>query len=300
MFRRIRDERFRILLDGNGGDQLAGNGFHHLLPLIRSFRWLRLLTHIRGIAAAYKIPAWRLFLIGCVKPSIPGRIKAIYRNSHLSLRGANPSLVREEALVRTGAQDRMTQGVAIPAFKSLVHSEMYEAIFSGWGPTVLTESYDLLASFHGLELRQPFRDRRLVEFAMALPTEQLWGGGWSRVAYRNAMRGVLPEKILQRRGKAEFSPQYSIVLAGSQANEVRDIIKDSVLARLGLLDGDVLREQIEQYQNGPGTNTSVWISDLIALEIACREILGERISAPQVDGETGAEMPCNWANNEFL
>ncbi len=124
---------------------------------------------------------------------------------------------------------------------------------------------------------------------MALPTEQLWGGGWSRVAYRNGMRGVLPEKILQRRGKAEFSPQYSAVLAGSQANEVRDILNDSVLERLGLLDGDVLRAQVAQYQIAPATNTTMRISDYVALEIACREILGEPICALRRQGETGVK-----------
>ncbi len=192
-------------------------------------------------------------------------------------------------MVRTGAKDRMAQGVAIPAFKSPVHAEMYETIFSGWSPTVLAESFELLASFYSLELRQPFRDRRLVEFAMALPTEQLWGGGWSRVAYRNGMQGVLPEKILQRRGKAEFSPQYSAVLAGSQATEVRNIFNDSVLVRLGLADGNALRALVEKYQKAPATNTSLQISDWVALEIAGREILGEQIHIPAGEGELSAK-----------
>src|SRR5208337_2595689 len=130
----------------------------------------------------YKISPWRLFLDTCLKPSIPVPMKAVYRRVIPRPGGATPSPVREDALGWTGARDRMARLPPIPAFRSITHSEMYAAIFYGWGPTVLTESYELLVSYYGIEMRQPFRDRRLVEFALALPVKQLWRDGWSRVA----------------------------------------------------------------------------------------------------------------------
>jgi len=57
----------------------------------------------------------------------------------------------------------------------------------------------------GVEHRHPFHDRRLIELALALPPEQLWRGDQSKFILRQAMKGLVPDAILQRRTKAEFS-----------------------------------------------------------------------------------------------
>ncbi len=279
MFARIKEGKFKVLLDGTGGDQLAGTGFHHLTLLMRGGRWLSLLGQLGGFASIYRMSRRRLFLDTCLKPLVPARVKAIYRRAKKGARSgkADLILVRDDTLRWTGAQGRMDEAPALPAFRNMVQSEMYGAIFTGWGPTVLADAYELLISYLGVELRQPFRDKRLVEFAMALPPPQLWRGGWSRIAFRNAMKGVLPEKVARRWGKARFSPQYDAVLAGSQAQEVRRLMEHSVLVRLGLVDPEALRGIVARYQNAPELNSSLQIADWVALEIECREMLKEPI-----------------------
>jgi hypothetical protein len=91
------------------------------------------------------------------------------------------------------------------------------------------------------------------------------------------MKPVLPEKIVERRGKALFSEQYESVLAGSQADEVRSLLDDSILARLGLANAAALRNIVERYQVAPRRHSSLQLADLVALDMACREILGEPI-----------------------
>jgi asparagine synthase (glutamine-hydrolysing) len=55
------------------------------------------------------------------------------------------------------------------------------------------------------EVRLPFLDHRLVEFAMSLPREQLWYGGESKRVLRDAMRGLVPAAVLDRRDKIGFA-----------------------------------------------------------------------------------------------
>jgi asparagine synthetase B (glutamine-hydrolysing) len=172
-----------------------------------------------------------------------------------------------------------------------MYSEMYAAIFTGWAPAVLTESYELLVSYSGIEMRQPFRDRRLVEFALALPPNQLWRNGWSRVAFRHAMKDILPEKVLRRRGKGIFLELYDSVLAGTQAREVRALLERSVLVRLGLADATVIGNLIKRYQSSPEISSTLVVSDLVAVEIACREILGESTLAEEPGDASCAEKP---------
>ena len=58
------------------------------------------------------------------------------------------------------------------------------------------------------EMRYPFRDKRLVEFMLQIPTEQLNFNDRSRVVMRNAMQDKLPENILNRNAKATFKSLF--------------------------------------------------------------------------------------------
>jgi asparagine synthase (glutamine-hydrolysing) len=286
MFKGIKARKFPVLLDGTGGDELAGNGFYHLSELMLGGKWLSLSALVREYAANYKMSAWRLFFGHVLRPSIPVSVKRVYRLfiPRDEMSNSFARLVREDALERTGARERIEHPAKIPDFLEPMLADMYEAIFTGWGP-VLTEWYELLVSFAGIELRQPFRDKRLLEFALSLPPSQLWRDGRSRIAFRNAMKDLLPEKVLLRRGKGAFLQLYGAVLAGSQAREVRSLLEDSVLARLGLVDADALRDLVERYQNTLDITLSAPVSDLLSVELACRDIIGEPI--PRLDAAGG-------------
>ena len=291
MLHEMRDAGFRVMLDGTGGDELAGNGFHHRMALVRRGQWRTLWPPVREYAAAYNISAVGLFLDLCLRPAVPEPIKAIYRRLRRRAPQSPFSTIVPEAMLRqTGVRERIANPAAAPAFRDPMKSDMYTAIFSGWAPTVLTENYELMVSLHGIEMRQPYRDRRLVEFALAVPPDQLWRKGWSRVVFRNAMKGIVPDQILQRRGKGVFTPQFDSVLAGSQAQQVKSMSENSVLVRLGVADAGVLRALVAQYQNCPEDGTSLVISDLIALELICREILGECEHTATVDNQESTKL----------
>lgn len=51
----------------------------------------------------------------------------------------------------------------------------------------------------------PFMDWRLVCFVFSLPEQSKVGGGYTKRVLREAMRGVMPERLRMRRGKIGFS-----------------------------------------------------------------------------------------------
>ena len=61
----------------------------------------------------------------------------------------------------------------------------------------------------GLEVRQPFWNARIVQFALATPERSRLRGGQDKWLHRQAMKGLLPETVLQRSDKAEFSVTFS-------------------------------------------------------------------------------------------
>jgi asparagine synthase (glutamine-hydrolysing) len=58
---------------------------------------------------------------------------------------------------------------------------------------------------HGIEVRMPFMDWRLVTYTMSLPDESKSAGGISKLIARQAMQGFLPERIRLSGQKIGFS-----------------------------------------------------------------------------------------------
>jgi asparagine synthase (glutamine-hydrolysing) len=286
----MRSAGFRVLLDGTGGDELAGNGFHHRMSLLRRGKWLSLAGLVRERASTLNVSPWGLFFDRCLRPAAPEPLKKLYRRLRRGVQPLpQPGMVPEAALEKTGLRERPAQASALPSFRAPMKLDMYLAIFSGWAATVLSENYELIFGLHGIEVRQPYRDRHLVEFALALPEDQLWRNGRSRFIFRTAMQGIVPELILQRRSKGIFLEQYDAVLAGTQAQEVKRLSENLVLVRLGIADASVVRTLIDGYQHHPEIGLSLVVSDLIALELRCREILGECQHTIATDEEVSSE-----------
>jgi asparagine synthetase B (glutamine-hydrolysing) len=60
-----------------------------------------------------------------------------------------------------------------------------------------------------LELRHPYRDRRLAEFVLTLPAYQLYNRGFYKYILRMAMKDILPHPILSRFQSTPLLPLFS-------------------------------------------------------------------------------------------
>jgi asparagine synthetase B (glutamine-hydrolysing) len=85
----------------------------------------------------------------------------------------------------------------------------------------------------GLESRHPFNDRRLIEFALALPEEQRWRDG-SKFILRQALKGILPRSVCERTDKADFSCIFARTLL---TESTAAIFRSLAVASMGWVDG---------------------------------------------------------------
>ncbi|HEY1026198.1 MAG TPA: asparagine synthase-related protein [Pseudomonas sp.] len=98
------------------------------------------------------------------------------------------------------------------------------------------------ANLRGLEMRDPTCDRRLVEFCLGMPDSQFLRDGQPRWLLRRLMADVLPEEILEGRGKGyQFADWYEGLSA----------------------DRERLREQLQQLRQH---RRAAQLLDLTALE----------------------------------
>jgi asparagine synthase (glutamine-hydrolysing) len=100
------------------------------------------------------------------------------------------------------------------------------------------------AATAGIDQRHPFLDRRIAEFGLALPEEQRWSGTETKIVVRAGMRlvGGVPEQVLARHDKAEFSSSYADALRSFGATAFERLRTEE----LGWVDGDRVRSMYAQ------------------------------------------------------
>lgn len=95
--------------------------------------------------------------------------------------------------------------MAAAAHARATHPLRNAAILSGEATQVALSAH-FYASQHAIDVRYPYRDRRLVEFMLALPAHQLYRFGVTRPIQRRGMLGILPEAIRTRPDKVALWP----------------------------------------------------------------------------------------------
>jgi asparagine synthase (glutamine-hydrolysing) len=110
---------------------------------------------------------------------------------------------------------------------------------------------DIASMRHGLEVRSPFLDHRVVELARQMPATLKWRLRVGRppqgkAILREAMRDLLPGAILAR-GKMGFGVPVSEWLAGEHAEWMRGILLDPASQRRGLFARQPLEDMIRAH-----------------------------------------------------
>ncbi|MCX6624262.1 MAG: asparagine synthase C-terminal domain-containing protein, partial [Acidobacteria bacterium] len=95
-----------------------------------------------------------------------------------------------------------------------------------WLPDDLLIKADKMTMANGLELRVPFLDHKLVEFAATLPNSSKIHGKGGKTLLRGAMRGVLPDAIIDRPKKG-----FPIPIGSWLRTTLRHFTRDHLLAR---------------------------------------------------------------------
>lgn len=215
--RRARERGVRALLTGIGGDQwLAGSLWHHA-DLIRSFEISQALRQARQDARALAqlgehVSAAYLILRHGVAPLLPGPVKRMAR--WFAGRGSHvPSWIDPTFARRIALADRLRKRPQLSGRRpGLVWLNLAGYLVSGWS-SLWSELTERRAAAWGLEERHPFLDRRLVELCLSLPEDQRWRGVETKFVLRQAMRGLLPERVRGRLTKADFSQVVPKTLA---------------------------------------------------------------------------------------
>lgn len=198
-----------ILLSGWGGDEGATfNGRGALAEALLAGRWRILAGECRALSADR---GWSPLAVlrGEILPYLlPEEMRSLMRR----LRGRPPpprasaeALLRPEMIARMSGKKMLLGPDAIANRLCLLNGRHLARRAEGWAQ---------MGARHGLAATFPLLDRRVVAFALSLPSRLFYRGGWSRRVFRDAMAGILPVEILWRRDKlAPFTESPALVAA---------------------------------------------------------------------------------------
>jgi asparagine synthase (glutamine-hydrolysing) len=111
-------------------------------------------------------------------------------------------------------------------------------------PSIL-QSYDRCSMAHGIEVRMPIMDWRLVTYSFGLQPESKIGQGYTKSVFREAMRGIMPERIRRRRSKIGFnSPMYDWY-NGAMSSFLLSMVQHPLFLGSPFWDGARLKDFIE-------------------------------------------------------
>lgn len=110
---------------------------------------------------------------------------------------------------------------------------------------VLTK-VDRAGMAHGLEVRVPFLDHEVADFALNLPPDQTMNLFQSKRLLKHAVQDLLPRAVLRRR-KAGFMFPLAAWLRRDLLPRFRDLCSETRLARQGLFDPGAIRRLLDEH-----------------------------------------------------
>jgi asparagine synthase (glutamine-hydrolysing) len=207
VFRRVAETGIKVVLDGQGADELLagyrGAWVIRLASLIERGRWVEALNFLRRLAGARQPndPTPRRLALLALARAVPRPITALarrvlHRNEHPWI---DATWCRRHGIAPMRSDSGPASG------NGRLRRELWRAVTALSLPALLRYE-DRNAMAYSVESRLPFLTPALAEFVLALPPEYLVGpDGTSKRVFREAMRGIVPDQILDRRDKIGFA-----------------------------------------------------------------------------------------------
>lgn len=274
---KLAKERVTVLLSGEGGDEaFAGYpNYRNLVWLERLKRWMGPASHLIAAVASQMgraVPHGKLEKYAPLLRSKP-------QDYYLS-RTANPwSFLNRH---RLGFYSEALRGAissnGTPYTRQLFDkaaawpllSQMLYVDSKTWLPDDLLVKADKMTMANSLELRVPFLDHQVLEFAARLPANLKLRGFDTKYILKKALSPRIPTQITQR-PKAGFPVPIQSWVTRQLAGNFREVLNDSKTLDRGYFDKNHMKQFLAKLPEQPDQARILF--SLTVLELWHREFL---------------------------
>ncbi len=259
---RVRDNGARVLFTGQGGDDWLGSATYAYADLLRHGRLVALARRMLIEAEPDGTQDWGFAFKSAIWPLVPYQAQQLVRRA--LRRGRPPGWIDPAFAARINLVDRLELGRAEVNFPSCEQRAIWREGTSG-AMVHAMEATSRSGTRFGLEHSLPYMDRRIVEFGLALPSDQRWRDGRHKELLRRTMARVVPAVIVNRLTNPAADHIYVQAIAAEIPPQAEAPPPGS--ARLGWVRGDevmAMRAQMQAlYQSGDGYARPAWASWMV-------------------------------------
>jgi asparagine synthase (glutamine-hydrolysing) len=260
----MRDDGARVLLSGLGGDQVLWSvpqASPILADLLFRFKPIDLHRELQAWSQILKRPYTQLLWRETVLPFLPDSLRAKFESRIKVAPWLERRFVKRMKLQRRTLLPDDPFHFRLPS-KQMQSSRILfviSEIAQGecWESSSFNRTYPLL-------------HRPLVEFLVAIPFEQKLRGTETRSLMRRALRDLLPERVVQRKGKGTTGETFCRGLA-LEWPILKPMFTDARVYSLGYVDRKSFRSALDLARHGCQEHISTLLKT-ISLEIWLRSL----------------------------
>ena len=219
LYRSIRNKGVKVSIDGHGADELFGG-----YPFDMNY----------ALIDAMPNPGKLKNVFDAIENTSGEKIKDKKQYLKFALKNKFPALS-----VFTSNKEFFKKREGLDFFNSQLFNSSFLTIL----PTLL-RNYDRYSMMNGVEIRMPFLDYRIVEFAFNIPYHSKIKKGYGKAIIRDALDGIVPDEILHRKKKIGFNSPMNIWLTGPIKEWLLDTINGADFANSSLINAKTVRKNI--------------------------------------------------------
>ena len=265
--RLVRESGFKVVVTGEGADEILGGYDIYQEVKIRSFwgrvpgssfRPLLLKRLYPYMQSMQRQPRAYLEAFFCVTPGnlaspffshlprwqLTARLKAFFSADARAAISPSAALEQLERLLPPDYRQ----------WTPLERAEYLETMYLLPG-YILSSQGDRMAMAHAVEGRYPFLDHRVVQFAARLPAALKIRVLEGKYLLKRAAAGLVPERIL-RRPKQPYRAPDGASFFGAHAEYVEDMLSPERIRRDGIFDSGRVDALVRKFRNGLMASTA--------------------------------------------
>ena len=219
------------ILSGFGGDHLVSfNGRGDLSEYLLKLKWRRLARELEAHKGQTGRSVWKILAADIGNHMLPQTLSGALRKKFGS---DKPSVHSLADFMSDGTTGRKSAGPT--TLKNRI------SLLNNGSISVGLELLARQAARHGTSYAFPFLDRKLMDYALRLPTEVFRVDGVGRWIFRQAMVGVLPESVRTNTQRLPLSPCKVL-----EAAEAKSAFRETLSRLRGVDDLPFDLDRIEQ------------------------------------------------------
>ena len=295
--RMVRDNDIKVVITGEGADEMLGGYNIFKEALIRNFWAKDPDSKYRPLLLKKLYP-----YIPYIKNANPGILKMFFGYqlestsspfySHL-IRWNNTSRLKGylssdflNGHTSNGSIDKLQARLpdGFNSWSSLAKAQWLEInlFMSGY---LLSSQGDRMAMANSVEGRYPFLDHRLIELCASLPQEMKLNGLTEKYLLKKLMANRLPDSIVKRSKQAYRAPISHMINGLNSSERIKDSLSGSNIKKYGLFDQARVEGLKQKYDRGQNVSE---LDDMALIAMISTQLLYEQFIDNNISSNNGS------------